>query len=157
MAMLTFRTSSHVARIAVCALTLGALIAASPAPVPSSTPVGPISIESCDVQTARSGFGMGNVTVFGKGYNFFKIAFTNQTTVPADQLKFQIDFGASRIVIGDSGTFVPAVETTHTLRDRGSSVVASARPGGTGPTICSVIFAHFTDGTAYTAPDAVLR
>jgi hypothetical protein len=69
-------------------------------------------------------------------------------------LKFQIDFGASRIVIGDVGTFVPAVQTTHTLRDRGSSVVPSARPGGTGPTVCSVIFAHFTDGTTYAAPDA---
>ncbi len=96
---------------------------------------------------------MGNVTVFGKGYNFFKIAFTNQTKVPSDQLKFQIDFGASRILIGDTGTFVPTVQTTHTLRDRGSSVVASARPGGTGPTVCSVISAHFIDGTTYTAPD----
>jgi hypothetical protein len=151
--MFIVRLSQGAARVAaISALALGAFVAASPAPIPSSTPTGPISIESCDVQTARSGFGMGNVTVFGKGYNFFKIAFTNQTKVPADQLTFQIDFNASRIVIGDVGTFAPGVPTTHTLRDRGSSVVASARPGGTGPTACSVIAAHFTDGTSFTAP-----
>jgi hypothetical protein len=152
--MFILRLPRHALHVAVSVLALGALVAASPAPAPSATPAGPVSIESCDVQTARSGFGMGNVTVFGKGYNFFKIAFTNHGAVTADQLKFQIDFGASRIVIGDSGTFAPNAPTTHTLRDRGSSVVASARPGGSGPTVCSVTYAHFTDGTTYTAPDA---
>src|ERR1700722_16736819 len=122
--MLTSRLSLSPSRVAaISALALGAFIAAAPAPIPSSTSAGPIAIESCDVQTARSGYGMGNVTVFGKGYNFFKIAFTNQSNVPADQLKFQIDFNASRIVIGDAGTFAPGVPTTHTPRDRGRSGV----------------------------------
>jgi hypothetical protein len=100
--------------------------------------------------------GFGNVTVNGKGYNFFTVTFTNSAKVAADQIVFQIDFGkASRIVIPDVGTFAPGATVKNTFRDKGKEMVFSARPvPNDGSVICTVLSAHFADGTTYTSPSA---
>ncbi len=140
--------------LAICGSALvHPLNAAAAAASPIASPLGPITINSCDIKKVNSAYGMGNLSLaVGKGYNFFTIAFTNNGAVAADDITFQVDFNASRILIGDVGSYAPGVTTTHTLRDKGKSVVASARPGGNGPTVCSVASAHFTDGTTWAAP-----
>ncbi len=103
----------------------------------------------------RSGYGLGGLTLdIGHGYNFFNVSFTNRAKVAATRVVFQIDFNASRYVIADVGSYAPGVTVTHTLRDHGKSVQASARPGGKGPTQCAVLSAHFADGTTWVTPAA---
>jgi hypothetical protein len=134
--------------------------ASSPSPPPASSVAagGPISIASgCSYKTLNSGFGLGNsVTVNGKGYNFFTVTFTNNAKVASDRIVFQIDFGkASRIVIPDAGTFAPGATVTNTFRDKGKEMVFSARPvPNDGSVICTVLSAHFIDGTTYASPAA---
>ena len=98
--------------------------------------------------------GFGNVVSNGHGYNFFKVTFTNNAAVAADRIVFQIDFGkASRIVIPDVGTFAPAATVNQTFRDKGKDMVFSARPTpNDGSVICTVLSAHFSDGTSFTSP-----
>ncbi len=104
-----------------------------------------------------SGFGFGNTTLnVGHGYNFFTVTFTNTAAVAADKIVFQIDFGkASRIVIPDAGTFAPGATITTTFRDKGKDMLFSARPSpNDGSVICTVLSAHFADGTTYASPQA---
>jgi hypothetical protein len=118
-------------------------------------PPAPISIaDGCSYKTVSSGIGFGNLTVNGKGYNFFMVTFTNQAAVVAKKIVFQIDFGkASRIVIPDVGTFAPGATTHQTFRDKGKEMVFSARPiPNDGSVICTVLSAEFADGTTYTSP-----
>jgi hypothetical protein len=146
--------------IACCASALlptpaHAATTVSPAPA-SAAAAGPISVaDGCSYKTMNSGFGFGNVTLnVGHGYNFFTVKFTNNAAVTADKIVFQIDFGkASRIVIPDAGTFAPGATTTTTFRDKGKDMVFSARPSpNDGSVICTVLSAHFADGTTYTSP-----
>jgi hypothetical protein len=92
----------------------------------------------------------------GHGYNFFTVKFTNNASVAANKIVFQIDFAkASRIVIPDVGTFAPGSTTNTTFRDNGKQMVFSARPTpNDGSVICTVLSAQFADGTTYTAPIA---
>jgi hypothetical protein len=124
-------------------------------PTASTAAAGPISIASgCSYKTMSSGMGFGNLTVNGHGYNFFKVTFTNNATVAADRIVFQIDLAkASRIVIPDVGTFAPGATVNETFRDKGKDMVFSARPvPNDGSVICTVLSAHFKDGTTYTSP-----
>jgi hypothetical protein len=144
--------------VALCAPAISpsaALAAAVASPAASAPAAGPISIASgCSYKTMNSGMGFGNLTVNGHGYNFFKVTFTNNATVTADRIVFQIDFGkASRIVIPDVGTFAPGATVNETFRDKGKDMVFSARPvPNDGSVICTVLSAHFKDGTTYTSP-----
>ncbi|MGD1066827.1 MAG: hypothetical protein ABR975_08435 [Vulcanimicrobiaceae bacterium] len=118
-----------------------------------TAPSGPVAITSCDDLKERGGYGMGNLTVLGgHAYHFFKLTVVDNGKVAADSLTYQIDFDTSRYVIGDKATFAPGQPVTHTLRDHGSDVVAGKRPGGSGPTVCTLLAAHFTDGTSWVAP-----
>ena len=156
---------SFVISAALCAAALlpsYAKAAATPSPAaspaaaaPAPAPTGPISIaDGCSYKTMYTGMGFGNLTVNGKGYNFFTVTFTNNAKVAADRIVFQIDFGkASRIAIPDAGTFAPGATTKTTFRDRGKEMVFSARPvPNDGSVICTVLSAHFADGTTYTSP-----
>jgi len=138
-------------RAAVAAAAALALLGAGPA-APQSA--GPIRIDSCNVKKLYSQTGFGSLYVNGKGYNFFNISFTNTASVAAKRVVFQIEFDTSRYVVGDAGTFAPGEQVTHHLRDHGSDVQAFARPGGSGPTACSVLSASFSDGTTWSAPAA---
>ncbi len=139
--------------------------ATTAAPSPTATPnsamsgsSGPISIaDGCSYKTLRSGMNFGGpATIFGKGYNFFDVTFTNNSAVAADRIVFQIDFAkASRIVIPDVGTFAPGATIKQTFRDKGKEMVFSARPTpNDGSVICTVVSAHFVDNTSYTNPQA---
>jgi hypothetical protein len=112
----------------------------------------PIHIASCDVKKVHSQMGLGNLFVNGKGYNFFNVTFTNTGSVMAKRIVFQIEFDKSRYVVGDEGSFAPAQQVTHRLRDHGSDVHAFARAGGSGPTACSVLEVKFSDGTSWAVP-----
>ena len=121
--------------------------------VSASPPAGPIAITSCVLQTAHNQMGFGNLFVNGKAMNFFKVGYVNNGHVAADRLVVQVDFSKSRYVIGDTATFAPGVEVTHTYRDHGRDVQASARPANAGEgTACEVLSAHFVDGTTWQAP-----
>jgi hypothetical protein len=129
----------------------------SPASAANATP--PIAIApGCSYKTLSSGFGLfGNTELnIGHGYNFFTVKFTNNASVAANKIVFQIDFAkASRIVIPDVGTFAPGATTNTTFRDNGKGMVFSARPTpNDGSVICTVLSAQFADGTTYTAPIA---
>lgn len=95
---------------------------------------------------------MGNLTVFGHQTNFFRVVFTNTAAAPADHVTFQIDFSKSRITIGDSGSYAPNASITQIFREKGKDITEIARPGGDGPIACTVLNAHFTDGTTFTSP-----
>jgi len=123
--------------------------AQSASPTPSS---GPISIATCELASAKSGYGMGNLTVFGHQTNFFRVIFTNTAAVSADHVTFQIDFSKSRITIGDSGSFAPSASITQIFREKGKDITEIARPGGDGPIACTVLDAHFADGTTFSSP-----
>ena len=129
--------------------TSAAEVAASAAPITIA--------DGCSYKTLSSGMNFGGpVTVNGKGYNFFNVAFTNTAAVTADTVVFQIDFGkASRIVIPDVGSFAPGATMKQTFRDKGKEMVFSERPApNDGSVICTVLSAHFVDGTSWTAPSA---
>lgn len=120
--------------------------AQTPAPHSKS----PIHINSCDVKKLHSQYGLGDLFVKGKGYNFFNVTFTNTSAETVNHVVFQVEFEKSRYVVGDKGTFAPGQEVTHRLRDHGSGVQAFARTG-TGPTECSVLSATFSNGTTWNA------
>lgn len=122
----------------------------------SAQSASPIRIDSCDVKKLNSQTGFGNLFVNGKGYNFFNVTFTNTANVTAKRVVFQIEFENSRYVVGDDGSYAAGDQVTHHLRDRGSDVQAFARPGGSGPTVCSVLAVSFGDGTSWSAPTAAM-
>ena len=141
-------------KFAHCAIAVAAFLAPlrpGAAPAQSASP-SPIHISSCDVKKVHSQMGLGNLFVNGKGYNFFNVTFTNTASVMAKRVVFQIEFDKSRYVVGDDGSFAPAQQVTHHLRDHGSDVHAFARAGGSGPTACSVLAVTFSDGTSWNAP-----
>jgi hypothetical protein len=153
--------------MSIVSLSMSALLPASVSAAPSATPdpaatsatAGPISIaDGCSYKTMNSGLNLfgGGTPVFGHGYNFFMVTFTNNAPVTANRIVFQIDFGkASRIAIPDVGTFAPGTAVSQTFRDNGKGMVFSARPTpNDGSVICTVLSATFTDGTTYTAPPA---
>jgi hypothetical protein len=138
---------------------LPASVSAAPNPAATTAAAGPISIaDGCSYKTMNSGLNLfgGGTPVFGHGYNFFMVTFTNNASVAANRIVFQIDFGkASRIVIPDVGTFAPGTAVSQTFRDNGKGMVFSARPTpNDGSVICTVLSATFADGTTYTAPPA---
>ena len=96
--------------------------------------------------------GLGNLFVNGKGYNFFNVTFTNTASEMVKHVVFQIEFDKSRYVVGDAGSFAPAQQVTHRLRDHGKDTHAYARAGGSGPTACSVLSVTFGNGTSWNAP-----
>jgi hypothetical protein len=131
-----------------------ALAVLAPAAV-SAQATSPIRIDSCDVKKVYGQTGIGNLSVNGKGYNFFNITFTNTAKVTANKIVFQIEFETSRYVVGDAGSFAPDGQVTHHLRDHGTDVQPFARTGGSGPTLCSVLSVTFSDGTNWNAPAAL--
>jgi hypothetical protein len=151
--------------LSIVTLSMSALLPARVSAAPTATPnptattaaTGLISIaDGCSYKTMSSGMSLfgGGTPVFGHGYNFFMVTFTNSASVAANRIVFQIDFGkASRIVIPDVGTFAPGTAVSQTFRDNGKGMVFSARPTpNDGSVICTVLSATFTDGTTYTAP-----
>ncbi len=148
--------------IATHALASAALLFALSQPVGAAAadtgPVSPIAVaDGCSYKTMSSGFGFGGaVTINGKGYNFFNVSFTNNATTAADRIVFQIDFGkSSRIVIPSAGTFAPGQTVKQTFRDKGKEMVFSERPTpNDGSVICTVLSAHFVDGTEWMSPSA---
>lgn len=130
------------------------VLLAAAAPAASASPsAGPIAVTSCTLQTAHNQMGFGNLFVNGKAMKFFKVGYVNNGHVAADRLVVQVEFAKSRYVIGDTASFAPGVEVTHTYRDHGRDVKASARPAGSGEgTTCEVLSAHFADGTIWQAP-----
>ena len=118
----------------------------------AKTSSSPIHINSCDVKKVHSQYGLGDLFIKGKGYNFFNITFTNTSAELAKHVVFQIEFEKSRYVVGDAGMFEPGQQVTHRLRDHGSDVHAFARTG-TGPTECSVLAVTFGNGTKWSAPN----
>lgn len=138
------------------AATATSAMQASPAPANAAPPIA--IAPGCSYKTLSSGFGLfGNTELnLGHGYNFFTVKFTNNASVAANKIVFQIDFAkASRIVIPDVGTFAPGATTNTTFRDNGKQMVFSARPTpNDGSVICTVLSAQFADGTTYTAPIA---
>lgn len=79
----------------------------------------------------------------------FKIVFTNEGAVVADLVRFRIDFGSERIFIRDVGKYSPGVTITHIYKRRGGNVVSSPllKPAALS---CSLIAAHFVDGSEWT-------
>ena len=142
--------TSVIATTLIVACPLGAVAQGSATAALSAT-AGPIAITSCESLKTNSGYGMGNVTIFGHATYFFKIAFTNQSRISADNVKFRFDFNKDRMLITDAGTYGPGMDVTHTLRT-GKGVDYSARPGGNGSLLCTVAYAHFSDGTEWSAP-----
>jgi hypothetical protein len=112
----------------------------------------PIHINSCDVKKLHTQYGLGDLFIKGKGYNFFNVTFTNTSKETVKHVVFQIEFEKSRYVVNDAGSFAPEQQVTHHLRDHGKDVQAHARTG-TGPTECSVLSAKFADGTSWSAPE----
>jgi hypothetical protein len=145
------RTLMNIAKRAI--VVAAALALLQPVAV-SADSTSPVRIDSCDVKKLNSQTGIGNLFVNGKAYNFFNVTFTNTAAVAAKRIVFQIDFDKSRYVVGDDGTYAPGDQVTHHLRDHGSDVQASARPGGGGPTQCSVVMVTFVDGTSWNSPAA---
>ena len=151
-ARLTFASALSGAMV-LAAPAFGVAQSASPVPTPVAS-TGPISMATCELASAKSGYGMGNLTVFGHQTNFFRVVFTNTATVSADRITFQIDFGKSRITIGDAGSYAPNTSVTQIFREKGKDISEVARPGGDGPIACTVISAHFMDGTTWAGPVA---
>ncbi|HET9392438.1 MAG TPA: hypothetical protein VFO29_02775 [Candidatus Rubrimentiphilum sp.] len=143
---------SYRQRLAICAIAVAATLTLLRPDAVTAQSASPIRIDSCDVKKVHTQMGLGNLFVNGKGYNFFNVTFTNTGSVTVKRIQFQIEFDKSRYVVGDAGSFAPAQQVTHRLRDHGSDVHAFARAGGSGPTACSVLEATFSDGTIWKAP-----
>lgn len=139
-------------RLALCAAALAAPLASLLLTVASAQSASPIRIDSCDVKKVHSQLGLGDLFIKGKGYNFFNVTFTNTASEMIKHVVFQVEFDRSRYVVGDAGSFAPAQQVTHRLRDHGKDTHAYARAGGSGPTACSVLEATFSDGTSWKAP-----
>ena len=125
-------------------------LTASAAPSAPPQPASPIHINSCDVKKLHSQYGLGDLFIKGKGYNFFNVTFTNTSQETVKRIVFQIEFEKSRYEVADAGSFTPGEKVTHRLRDHGKETHAFARTG-TGPTECSVLSATFANGTSWSA------
>lgn len=137
-------------RIANCVIAAAATLAVL-GTAPSAQTGSPIHINYCDVKKLHSEYGLGNLFIKGKGYNFFNVTFTNTSKETVKRIVFQIEFEKSRYEVADAGSFAPGEKVTHRLRDHGKDTHAFARTG-TGPTECSVLAATFGDGTIWKAP-----
>ena len=134
-------------------LLLGTIADAAPTPPPSfgvpntssASPGGsPIEIDDCTA-------GMSEGLLISRSNGSFKIVFTNEGAVVADLVRFQINFGSESIFIRDVGKYSPGVTITHVYKRRGGNVVSSPllKPAAL---TCSLIAAHFVDGTEWTPP-----
>jgi type II secretory pathway component PulC len=79
----------------------------------------------------------------------FTIVFTNEGSVTADLVRFEIHLGQEDIFIRDVGKFEPGITVTHVFRKRGGNVVTSPL-FAPAPFYCGVASAHFIDGTDWT-------
>jgi hypothetical protein len=70
-----------------------------------------------------------------------EVAYQNQRQVPADRVDIAVTYGPTTRIVTESGLFSPGVEIDHTLYsfDRYLAVAPFTR--------CSVVSAHFTDGS----------
>jgi membrane-associated protease RseP (regulator of RpoE activity) len=78
--------------------------------------------------------------------------FTNEGRVPADLIRFRVDFGNESIAIRDSGIFSPGVTITHVYKHRGGNVYSSPL-FAPAKLSCTVDAVHFKDGSDWT-PEA---
>jgi len=117
--------------------------------VPNTNPVAPrtspIQVEACTTPE------IGGLLI-ARTTAAFKITFTNEGSVTADLVRFEIQLGEEDVFIRDVGKFEPGVTITHTFRRRGGNVVTSPLlgPAKFG---CGVASAHFIDGSVWTQPD----
>ena len=109
----------------------------------NAPPIGPpIQIEDCVA-------GNDGGALLAESDRRFKVVFTNEGRVPADLIKFRIDFGNQSLAIRDAGKFSPGVTITHVFKRRGGNVFSSPlfAPARLSCTIAAV---HFVDGTEWT-------
>lgn len=101
----------------------------------------PIEIEDCSA-------GQSGGLLLAQSDERFRIVFTNEDTIAADLVRFQVDLGHERLFIGDVGKFSPGVAISHLFRRRGGNVISSPlfSPANLS---CSVVAAHFIDGTEW--------
>jgi len=136
--MLSMKAAWIVAALGLAFVALPAYADASPALSGAS----PIEIESCVAGTTGG-------LLISQSNGSFKVEFTNEGAVPADMIRFEIDYGGERLFIRDVGHFAPGVTINHIFRRRGGNVVSSPL-FGSAPFTCEVAAVHLTDGTQWT-------
>lgn len=102
----------------------------------------PVQVEDCVAGDDGNG-------LLAKSDGRFKIVFTNEGQVPADLIRFRIDFGEESFAIRDAGTFAPGVTISHRYRQRGGNVYSSPL-FAPAKLRCIVDAVHFKDGSEWT-------
>jgi hypothetical protein len=120
------------------------LVAWSAMPIESTaaltvTSMSPIVITDCRISNTRS---------YVSGYRPLVLAFSNRRAVPADEVRFTVEYAGRTERIVDRGTFSQNVRIDHAfdgfynVRYRGPSAN------------CSVDYVEFQDGSVWTAASA---
>jgi len=113
--------------------------------IPNDNPItpvsGPIQVQSC-VTGQNGGY------LVAETNRNFKVTFTNEGTVEADLIQFEIKLGEERLLIRDVGKFAPGVTISHLFKRRGGNVVSSPL-FAPAKFQCSVAAVHFSDGSVW--------
>jgi hypothetical protein len=102
----------------------------------------PITIDQCHVANTRSYVSAGKPIALG---------FTNLRAIPADEIRFRVEYDGRTEQIVDRGTFSQNVRVDHAF-----SGFYNARYQGPPPS-CSVDYVEFGDGTVWTTTGPYLN
>ena len=97
--------------------------------------VSPITVDECRVANTRSYVSASKPVALG---------FTNLRAIPADEIRFRVEYAGRTEQVVDRGTFSPNVRIDHDF-----SGFFNARFQGS-PS-CTVDYVEFSDGTVWTA------
>ena len=113
--------------------------------IPNDSPItpvtGPIQVQAC-VTGQNGGY------LVAETNRNFRVTFTNEGTVEADLIQFEIKLGEERLLIRDVGKFAPGVTISHLFKRRGGNVVSSPL-FAPARFQCSVAAVHFSDGSVW--------
>ena len=120
--------------IGIVALVWGALLTQGTAAL-AITSINPVTINDCRISNTRS---------YVSAYKPIVLVFTNRRAVPADEVRFTVEYGGRTEHVSDRGTFSQNVRIEHAF-----SGFYNVRYGSPPPN-CTVDYVEFRDGTVWT-------
>lgn len=131
------RPASRPARIAGAALAASFALVTQRTAASAVTSPSPIAVNDCRISNTRA---------FVSTYRPVALVFTNHGSVPANEIRFSVEYAGHTEHIIDKGTFAQNVRIEHTF-----SGFYNVRFDGSSPR-CSVDYVEFVDGSVWTPP-----
>jgi hypothetical protein len=122
-------------------LALAATLVAISTPRPAGadpTTSAPVSVAACQATNFK-----------GWASQRFFLSYENRQSVPADLIRFLVDFGRGDKpqTFTETGTFASGTRINHAI-----NLAAYSYQQGAAAPACAVVYVHFTDGSIWVAP-----